>query len=36
VRLDDGSSRIVNEGSSSPWHTSDRVKIVSGEIHAHP
>ena len=36
VRLDDGSSRIVNEGSSSPWHTGDRVKIVSGEIHAHP
>ena len=36
VRLDDGSSRVVNEGSSSPWHTGDRVKIVSGEIHAHP
>ena len=36
VRLDDGSSRVVNEGSSSAWHTGDRVKIVSGEIQATP
>ena len=34
--LDDGSSRVVNEGSSSAWHAGDRVKIVSGEIQAHP
>ena len=36
VRLDDGSSRVVSEGSSSAWRTGDRVKIVSGEIQAHP
>jgi outer membrane lipoprotein SlyB len=36
VRLDNGSSRVVNEGSSSAWHTGDRVKIVSGEIQANP
>ncbi|MEO8442568.1 MAG: glycine zipper 2TM domain-containing protein [Betaproteobacteria bacterium] len=36
VRLDDGSSRVVNEGSASAWHAGDRVKIVSGEIQANP
>ena len=36
VRLDDGSSRVVNEGKGSPWHTGDRVKIVSGELQAAP
>ena len=36
VRLDDGSSRVVNEGKASPWHAGDRVKIVSGELQANP
>ena len=36
IRLDDGSSRVVSEGSSSAWHAGDRVKIVSGEIQANP
>lgn len=36
VRLDDGSSRVVSEGSPSAWHPGDRVKIVSGEIQANP
>ncbi len=36
VRLDDGSSRVVHEGSASSWRTGDQVKIVSGEIQANP
>jgi outer membrane lipoprotein SlyB len=36
VRLDDGSSRVVNEANPSAWHPGDRVKIVSGEIQASP
>ena len=36
VRLEDGSSRVVNEGKASPWHTGDRVKIVGGELQPNP
>jgi outer membrane lipoprotein SlyB len=36
VRLDDGSSRVVSERSSSAWHAGDRVMTVSGGIQAHP
>jgi outer membrane lipoprotein SlyB len=36
VRLDDGSTRVVNEGSTAAWHTGDRVRIVSGELQAQP
>jgi outer membrane lipoprotein SlyB len=34
VRLDDGSSRVVSEGTTSSWNTGDRVKIVGSEIQA--
>lgn len=32
VRLDDGSTRVINEASPPSWRTDDRVKIVDGAI----
>jgi outer membrane lipoprotein SlyB len=34
VRLDDGSTRVVNEANPTSWRTGDRVRIVDGEIRA--
>ena len=32
VRLEDGSSRVINEANAPTWRTGDRVKIVNGVI----
>lgn len=34
VRLDDGSTRVVNEANPTTWRTGDRVRIVDGAIRA--
>lgn len=34
VRMDDGSSRVINESSAPSWRSGDRVKIVDGVIRA--
>lgn len=33
VRLDDGSSRILNSADASAWERGDRVKVIHGRIH---
>ena len=30
VRLDDGSSRVINEANASTWRAGDKVKVISG------
>lgn len=32
VRLDNGSSRVVNEADEPRWHSGDKVRIVNGLI----
>lgn len=32
VRLEDGSSRVINEASSPSWRIGDRVKVINGAI----
>lgn len=32
VRMDDGSSRVIQEASTPTWRTGDHVKIVDGVI----
>jgi outer membrane lipoprotein SlyB len=32
VRLNDGSSRVINEASAPSWRTGDKIKIVNGAI----
>ena len=32
VRLEDGSSRVINEANAPTWRTGDRVKVVNGVI----
>lgn len=32
VRLNDGSTRVINEASPPTWHTGDKVKVVNGVI----
>lgn len=34
VRLDDGSTRVINAANPPSWRSGDRVKIVDGEIRA--
>jgi outer membrane lipoprotein SlyB len=36
VRFEDGSSRVINEGSTATWHTGDRVKVVEGVMQSNP
>jgi outer membrane lipoprotein SlyB len=36
VRMEDGSSRVIDEANPSAWRTGDRVKVVSGVIQANP
>jgi outer membrane lipoprotein SlyB len=32
VRFDDGSTRVINEGSQTSWRVGDKVKVVNGAI----
>ena len=32
VRLDDGSSRVINEANPPTWRTGDKVKVINGVI----
>jgi len=32
VRMEDGSSRVIQEGATPTWHTGDHVKVVNGVI----
>ena len=32
VRLEDGSSRVINEANAPSWRTGDRVKVINGVI----
>ncbi len=32
IRLDDGSSRVINEANAPMWRTGDKVKVVNGAI----
>jgi outer membrane lipoprotein SlyB len=32
VRLDDGSSRVINEANPPAWRTGDKVKVINGLI----
>ena len=32
VRLDDGSSRVINEANPPAWRTGDKVKVINGAI----
>ena len=32
VRMEDGSSRVIEEGATPTWHTGDHVKVVNGVI----
>jgi outer membrane lipoprotein SlyB len=36
VRLDDGSSRVVNQSTAPSWRTGDHVRVVDGVIHSNP
>jgi outer membrane lipoprotein SlyB len=32
IRMDDGTSRVINEAAAPTWHTGDKVRIVNGAI----